>query len=254
MTVESRHRECICEHPTARTVVVFIHGVLGSPCQFQPYIQRLGDNVSFINLLLPGHGGTAKAFADSGMCKWQQYVDERICTLERRYDHIILVGHSMGTLLAIQAAIRYPARICGLFLIATPLYVKMRKASVYTNLRVAFNRVNPENKADMAAQCGYSISDRLSLHQLRWIPRFIELLKKGSAVRNSLINLKIPIVAVQSENDAVVNIKSIAALHLALPDAEILLLKKSGHFYFEEGEFARILSCFESFVADCIVV
>ena len=70
------HEPYLIEHPLADTLVLLIHGITGSPHQFDALAQRLyAEGNSVQSLLLPGHGGTAKAFAQSGRLQWEQSVN-----------------------------------------------------------------------------------------------------------------------------------------------------------------------------------
>ena len=78
------------------TVLVFTHGIQGSPMQFNKIINSLKGEYSIENLLLPGHGNSVKEFVNSSLDEWQKCLDNRIELLEKEYKNIILVGHSMG--------------------------------------------------------------------------------------------------------------------------------------------------------------
>ena len=45
--------------PGAACAVLFVHGILGSPAQFAPFLPLVPQDWSFCNLLLQGHGGGA---------------------------------------------------------------------------------------------------------------------------------------------------------------------------------------------------
>ena len=46
--------------PGAACAVLFVHGILGSPAQFAPFLLLVPQDWSFCNLLLQGHGGGAR--------------------------------------------------------------------------------------------------------------------------------------------------------------------------------------------------
>ena len=130
--------------PGSNTAILCIHGILGTPDHFSELIKRVPDEWSIYNILLDGHGKNVKDFAITSMRKWENQVDELLKELSGEYENIMIVGHSMGTLLAIDSALKYP-KVKMLFLLALPLRVAP-KISVFTNaLRVAFERV-PEDK------------------------------------------------------------------------------------------------------------
>ena len=56
--------------------VLFVHGIQGSPSQFEYQIKQLPSSVLVRNLLQPGHGATVKEFNQAGMEQWMNAVRE----------------------------------------------------------------------------------------------------------------------------------------------------------------------------------
>lgn len=55
------HREYVRIVPGAKTAVLFMHGIVGTPNHFRdllPLVDLVPDDWSVYNVLLPGHGGT----------------------------------------------------------------------------------------------------------------------------------------------------------------------------------------------------
>ena len=121
-------------------------------------------------------------FSKSAFSIWENEVSEKIKRLSAHYDNIVIVAHSLGTLLAINAAIHFPEKIKQLFLIAVPLKITVKPSAVWTSLKVAFGWVKPGNVIAMAAKTAYSIEPTKKLYEyLGWAPRFYELLRKQRA-------------------------------------------------------------------------
>ena len=78
------------------------------------------------SLLLPGHGGTGEEFARSSRQQWLEYVNAEIARYKKNYNSIILVGHSMGSLLSFLTYMESPEQIIGIVAIDTPLYVRVK--------------------------------------------------------------------------------------------------------------------------------
>lgn len=118
------HREYIRLVPGADTAVLFLHGIVGTPRHFDsrlPLVQLVPETWSVYSLLLPGHGGSVEDFSVSTMQQWKDYVWKTFDALAQTHRHIVLAGHSMGTLFAIQLAIEKGEKIPFLFLIAAPI-------------------------------------------------------------------------------------------------------------------------------------
>lgn len=68
-------------------VVVFVHGILGSPCSFRKMAERLHrQGLDCVALLLPGHGGTARQFTSAKAAQWPEYVKQRVADLRQQYN------------------------------------------------------------------------------------------------------------------------------------------------------------------------
>jgi carboxylesterase len=233
------HSEFCFKARHSDTVIVFVHGILGSPSQFSYMLDKLGGVFSVENLLLPGHGGTMKEFAASGMAAWQDYLDERIRRLQAEYQNIVLVAHSMGCLLSVQAALRYPEKIRGLFLMAMPLVIRVRSPYVGSRMISAFKK---NASAEISAALTESNSVRTGgiLSYLRALPCFAELFFKGRKTRKLVTGLRLPIIVVNSEYDETVSIKSLRYVD-QMPNVRILTARASGHFYYPK-ETKELLS------------
>lgn len=232
----------------ADTAVVFIHGFMGSPCQFDPLLPMVLDaGCSAVGLLLPGHGGRARDFAESGMTRWLEHVERALGALRRQYARLILVGHSMGCLLSIHAAVQRPEQIAGILALAPPLYLRVSLQGLYDNLRIGLHWIDPED-ARMAmaiATCG--VEGVTPINAVSFLPRLLDLYRLSRASLTEVRQLTTPITMLFSAHDEWVSRQSIRfARTLTTPSSEpvrIGLLRDSGHFYYTEGDMERIRRC-----------
>ena len=164
------HEPYLIEAPLADTLVLLIHGITGSPHQFDALARHLyAEGISVQSLLLPGHGSTAKAFAQSGRLEWERSVNRAVRHALLRYKNVVLVGHSMGCLLAINAYHTLPEKhaIRGLVLLAPPLRIHLTSECIRKNLKSAISR-----QAEEAAGEAYnSVEKGRALGYMRWLPR-----------------------------------------------------------------------------------
>lgn len=103
-----KHTEYIREAPDSKTAVLFIHGILGTPHHFHRLVEVVPEEWSVYNILLEGHGKTVDDFAGATMEQWKRQVHRLIIRLNRKYDNIIITAHSMGTLFAVEEAVKNP--------------------------------------------------------------------------------------------------------------------------------------------------
>ena len=104
------HKPYIREIAGSDTAVLFIHGILGTPEHFRDFIPLVPASWSIFNILLDGHGKTAKDFSHSSMEQWKSQVSRIMHHLSEQYDHVLIVAHSMGTLFALSEAVAHRER------------------------------------------------------------------------------------------------------------------------------------------------
>ena len=237
------HRETVRIVPDAKTAVLFIHGIVGTPNHFRdvvPLVQLVPENWSFHNILLDGHGGTVDAFAKSSMKKWKTQVWQTFETLALTHDRVILVAHSMGTLFAIQLALEFADRIDNLFLLAVPMRPGLRLFGIANMLKLVFGKIREDRPVELATKqvCGVKTTRKLWKY-IGWIPRFLELFAQIRKTEKVMGNLTVPCRAYQSKKDELVMNLSRGVLERN-GCFEIVDLPDSTHFYYAPEDRKRI--------------
>ena len=214
---------------------------MGNPRLFEKFTEVVHQQgYSTISLLLPGHGGSVKEFASSTLEQWQGHVDSEIQRFSRDYPNIRLVGHSMGGLLALNAAARLNEQVSGVFVIASPLKLAVAPAKAnISRMKYLFYRKTHPKKVAFLANTGIRFSPNVIL---RIIKPFMELEKLMHATKGILPSVRAPVTAVYSLSDELTSIKSLEILESGLNGApfEKLLLSDSLHAYFPANERAEI--------------
>lgn len=229
----AKHAEYSYKAQGTGTLVIFIHGIQGSPAHFKFIIERLDGKYSIENLLLPGHGRGTEEFARSNMKKWQGYVNNKICRLEKEYDNIILVGHSMGCLLAIDAALKHPGKIRGLFIIAAPLRIHVSLAYIRNNMLYILKKNDKSEKAE-AAEVLNSVSASSPIKYITGVFRYFEVYIKSVHTRKLIKFIRLPVTAVHSDVDEIVSNKSLTLLK-SISGSKIIIAEGSGHYFYSEN-------------------
>ena len=216
--------------PGADTAILFIHGILGTPDQFKPFLQLVPSNWSSCNMLLKGHCGSVREFSAASMAEWRQQVHETLRELHMSHDRIIITAHSMGTLFAIQEAIEMP--VDALFLLNAPLRIHITIRMLKIIWGVFRGNIRPGDDWMLAAQNAYGIErDTHLLRYLSWIPRYIELFSEIRKTRKIAPELTVKCQVYLSTKDEMVSMKTgrIFENHAC---ATVKALDSSGHVYY----------------------
>ena len=213
------------------SAVLLIHGILSGPHCFHRFLPAVPEGWSVYNLLLDGHGGTVRDFSRTSMEKWKGQVEECMARLCARYDRVVVIAHSLGTLLAIGAAPRHP-KVKAMLLLDAPLKVRVNPVMLLYSIRITFGRVREDDPRETAARDSVSVTLTRRLWQyLGWIPRFWELLCLCRETRSKAGEISVPCYAFHSGKDELVSPKS-ARYFRQNPLVRHEMLEHSGHFYF----------------------
>ena len=236
--------------PDSNTVVLFIHGIQGSPDQFTPVYSAIPNSWSIVNLLLDGHGGTVKDFSRTSMSKWKAQINAETDALAAQYDKIVIVGHSMGTFFAIDTARRLPDKIKGLFLLCMPLSIQLTPRASINSMKVIFTSPPDRSHMAAAARAAYSIEpDKRLWRYIGWIPRYLELFREAKIQRRQIASLDAPCRVYQSAKDELVS--QCSGRCIAENNSIILNeLPGSSHSYFHPDDMTRMMADLNSMCAE----
>lgn len=230
-----------------RTAVLLVHGILGTPRHFDPFMPLIPEEYSVWNLLLDGHGKTVRDFSKSSMKKWERQVAAAVEELAQTHERILIAAHSMGTLFAIEQAIRQP-KVTALYLLAAPLKIFVKSDMFLNAAKVYLNRIDEQKPLDVAAKNSLSMETDWNLIQyMGWVPRYLELFEKIRRTCVELPRLEKPCFAYQSAGDEMV--AQGAAKQLARnPRIRVTVLENSRHFYYEQKDLEFLQKEFASFM------
>jgi pimeloyl-ACP methyl ester carboxylesterase len=94
--------------------VIFLHGVTDSWRSFEPLLERLPDEIHAFAITQRGHGASSKPAEGY---RYQDMADDLLGFLNAHdLPTAVIVGHSMGSMVAQRFAAAYPTRVAGLVL------------------------------------------------------------------------------------------------------------------------------------------
>jgi pimeloyl-ACP methyl ester carboxylesterase len=232
------------EFDNALPAVVFLHGA-GLDHSVWALLARAFAHHGFAVLApdLPGHGRSAgpPLGAIEALADWTAALIEAAGVKSAR-----LIGHSMGSLIALDCAARHPDRVDGLDLISTA--APMRVSDDLLNAAKA----NSHDAIDMVAIWGSGFSATLggSLSPGLWMlggaERLLERARPGvlyadlaacNAYQDGLAaaaRVKAPAHVLLGSRDMMTPLKSGKALAAAIPSCRVTVLEGAGHMLMSE--------------------
>lgn len=239
-----------CTDRRSDTAVLFLHGITEGPDQFRrpaAWANDLGFDAAAA--VLPGHGGSAGTFARSGREEWEAFVHSLTDEYRLRYPRLILVGHSMGGLLALRTWTRRPDGIAGIVCVGCPLHVWVSTRAVRDLLGVRYGRADASDER-LAILRALNVAPGPTPGYVRWLPRLRDLFALMDDVRRELPSVRVPLLAVQGARDELVDARrSLRCFRrrVAPEFLRTLVLPQTTHFLYPPTDAAALREAFRAF-------
>lgn len=231
--------ECMRIVPGSRTAVLMIHGIMGKPSYFAPFLDLVPEDMTLCNVLLPGHCSSLHDFCHSTMKQWRQHVFDALEQLLKTHDNIIIFGYSLGALFAVEAAIQHPDRVTQLFCTALPLKMRMPPASKIRVWRIMFDKILPDTPTErMMGACGTETTKKLWKY-LGTYPRMVELAREMYRTKKRMPLLQVPCQSYQGALDEMLSRRNTRYLQ-QFPTVSAIILPHSGHFAIDGRDLPQI--------------
>jgi 3-oxoadipate enol-lactonase len=229
--VRLRYREAGADRPG--TPLLFIHGAGASSAVWLGTLHRLARSRRCIALDLPGHGrseGRVETIAEM-----RDAVGLTAATL--CLGPSVLVGHSMGGLIALDAALTWPDMVAGLVLVGSaarigvgePFLRVVRDEWARWPQLLAQGAYSPETPAELRRR-GAGIACAASHEQT--LADYVALAKVDYRERPG--EIRAPTLIVHGAHDVMALPKWAAAAAAAIPGARLVELPRCGHMPMHE--------------------
>jgi carboxylesterase len=242
--------------PGGRIGCLLIHGFMATPQEMRFLGERLrACGYSVHATLLAGHGTSPE---DLDRCTWHDwYASARagLETLHRRAPEIVVIGQSLGALLALKLAVDSPAVIRGAVLLSPALVLSRRWLRWMTPVvclmlpflaeRRRYVRKPQRDVADPRARAESVCYDRVPLRGLR------QLFRLQQAARRVLPQVQQPVLVVHSRQDhtcPLVNVEMVQ--HAVRGPVRPVILNDSYHVVSIDVDKERVVADVAAFVED----
>jgi len=230
--------------------VLLLHGFTSSTRTVDgmvPYLEK--RRIPYAMPVLRGHGTHYRDMAGTTADDWYADAEKALLELSAKVDKVIVVGLSMGGLVAIDLGIRHPDKIASLVTMATALKFKdpLSGLSEYLSRAVKFwpspNAYNDKECAENNRNYPKFATDA-----------FVSLYKYSREVEMRLPELMAPIMILQSKKDQIVSPVSANLIYEGVSSEfrDIVWFKRSGHEMGQDMEAAQVFETIDSFIGNFI--
>lgn len=232
-----------------RIGVLLLHGFtshLDTVSGLVPHLEEAG--IPYVMPILRGHGTRYQDLRGVTARDWYVDAERSLIRLWNFVDRIVVVGLSMGGLLALDLAMRHPDKICGVASVAASLKFAdplSRFTSVFSKFVRYWPMPNSFNDFTLKARCRN--------YEKFPTDAFVSLYDYSQDVADRLVEFHVPIRILQSKRDQIVAPESANIIYekISTPHREIFWYEKSGHEMMQDCEadqvFADIMEFVESF-------
>lgn len=232
--------------PGGTTGILLIHGFLGLPDELRPLgddLARRGYTVS--GMLLARHGQAPAALYQVRWPEWYASAEAALRELEARCARVVVIGYSLGGLIALRLAAERP--VAGVITLAAALELAggwpLRTLPVARYVMPWFypmrgaNFNDPKIRADLVEKMGeINWEDPAVVAQLRSTIRIptgaiYELVRLSQRVRRDLPRITQPTLIIHGRRDATIQPRSADQIYarLGANDKRLVWFERSGH-------------------------
>jgi carboxylesterase len=227
---------------SAKAAVLLLHGFTGSPWEVRPVGESLAARgYHVLAPRLPGHGTTPEAMLYVSHLEWEHEAEAALKSLQG-FERVYVAGLSMGALLGLLLAARFPWRVQALALIAPAMRLQSRGAAVLRALRVLKRHPFDEIWVRKTSSDIEDVNERAQSPVLPRYPaaRLRDLFALQELAARAVGQVRAPAFLAVSEHDHVVSVPAVRSLHQQLSGSRLLLLQRGFHIIPRDLERARL--------------
>ncbi len=218
---------------------ICVHGVGGSAAQMADWTGAWGlppGPVHYLNLSM-----REKPVA------WRAQVDHAVRAAQGHKSRLILIGHSLGGLLCLDAATRHP--VDGVIALNAPFRLRTSLFQIRMATRMVCGRAEKDDEVFRA----YRIAREMAVAngwKNRCLPKaYWRLLAEIRRVRRHLDAVRCPVLLMQSGRDETVSRHSAARFAVELAgEVAFITLPDSRHAWFKDADLARLRKAIQRWI------
>jgi carboxylesterase len=221
--------------------VVAFHGFGGSVAELRPLLEAVArEGYAVDAALLAGHGARVEELQDMGFDAWLDAARRRLQAARERYGRVVLLGFSLGSLVAMELASEHPEGLAGLVVLGNALTLNAL-ARIPFDLWQRTGRPLPD--VYLVKPLAGDLVDRSGLPSLVTYDRHpvraaLQVHLAGGRVRQRVQHIECPTLVLHGRRDRVCPWKNAAWLvdHIGARDVSVRIFEKSAHVLAWDGE------------------
>jgi 3-oxoadipate enol-lactonase len=232
-------------------VVLAIHGLGGGAYFFRGLAERLQPDYRVVSVDLPVHG------PDYSMQSW--VADLGTLVTERAFGHVVILGHSMGTILALEAWKTWPDRIRAMIFVGgLPQVAPHIRARLSERVQLLQNVSNLEGWGRRVSPGVFSPSTFLDrpevvgaferLFEGQRVESYVRCcgILLGANAEDAVETVTVPCLAITGTDDQYARPDAVAEFARRLPSPRVEVIPECGHLPFLEqpDKFAATVMSF----------
>jgi len=210
-------------------IVIIIHGFSSTKDSGAKYVvaELSKRNINSIRIDLDNRGESEPRFGKATISNYVNTVKSTIKYVKKlHYKYIMLFGTSLGGLIAMATALRYPA-----------IEKLVLRAPVSDYFELLLKRFSKDELAQFKKQ-GFYYYTRPDGEKLKILHDFIEDSKKYS-MYNKVKHIKCPVLIIHGTKDQIVNYRTSQKLVKGFEDVQLILIKNADHGLSVNGDLSR---------------
>ncbi len=226
--------------------VLVLHGFTSSLKTVDGLAPMLTQNgFDFLMPLLRGHGTRYQDLEGVTHQDWYEDAEAAMKRLLRKHDSVFVVGLSMGGLVALELAAKYPDKTAGTVLAAPALRFKNPLTRIVPVMKKFVKYWSSPNSFN---------SKELSVNNRNYekfpIDAFASLYEYTGKIEKLLPEIKVPVLILQSHKDNVVDPKAAQEIweKIGSEDKELVWFKQTGHEMFQDMEADQVIQVVEDYL------
>lgn len=225
--------------------VFFLHGLGGNIYNWAYQTKYFSETNNVVSLELPGHGRSS----GKGGSAIEYYTE-----LIRQFldmmglENLVIVGHSMGGVVCLDFAFKYPERVKALVLVATSAKFDIPAQKL---MELKNDMESIFGSLDKAKEKMKDIDERLVTNDMMVLLGDVMAVRKYDGVAR-LRELKMPVLVIGGADDVLAPVAYSEQLHANIKHSQLKIIENVGHIVMVEApqEFNALL---EEFLLDLLV-